>query len=251
MGFGSEPDTGNIEKAAKIDNQYAADAARNATYADRPDQFNPYGSVTWGQQQVIDPATGKPTTKWTQNQGVNQDIQKLMDTQGFMMQGNADLAGGMMNRITDEMGTAANFDQFGDVIQQQYDPTAIRGAAEDAAYQRQANRLDPQYAQSDQALEVKLRNQGLNPSDKAYQDAMGNYGRSKNDAYEQARLSSSAQGMGEANQLWNQQQQGTQTANALRDKQIQEYIAKRGFSLNEQKSLNQGNSMKDINELIT
>jgi hypothetical protein len=154
----------------------------------------------------------------------------------------------MMDRINSEMGAPADWGQFGDVQGMKYDPSQIRQAAEDAAYKRQTNRLDPRFDKEREALDIRLRNQGLGYGDSAYDSAMGTFNTGKNDAYEQARLSSSEQGMGEAGQLWNQQVQGTDMANVLRDKQIQEYLAKRGFSLGEQNALNQGQTLADLQQ---
>jgi hypothetical protein len=51
-------------------------------------------------------------------------------------------------------------------------------------YDRGASRLDPRFEQESQALDVRLRSQGLNPGDEAYDAQMGNFDRSKTDAYQ-------------------------------------------------------------------
>ena len=156
------------------------------------------------------------------------------------------MGAGMMGRIQSEMGGAPDWAQFGQAQGLDYDPSQIRQGAEDAAYQRSTNRLDPQYDQRAEALEVKLRNQGLRPGDQAYNSAMGTFGNERSDAYEQARLGASATGMQEAGQLWNQQMQGNQLANELRGQNINEYLQKRGFSLGEQVALSQGQTLTDL-----
>ena len=62
--------------------------------------------------------------------------------------------------------------------------------AGDALYQQATSRLDPMFQQREQALDIRLRNQGLQPGDEAYDNAMGNFNRDRTDAYNQAQLSS-------------------------------------------------------------
>ena len=66
-------DPADVRGAAETEGQYSRETARDVTYADRPDQYNPYGSVTWGQEMVRDPATGEMVTKWTQNEALSKD----------------------------------------------------------------------------------------------------------------------------------------------------------------------------------
>ena len=238
----------DVRGAAEVEGEFSRETARDVTYADRPDQYNPWGSVTWGQEQSIDPATGEPVTKWTQNEALNKPAQNIFDSQMGMMQGRSDLAGGLMGRVGQEMGGAPDWQQFGDVQGMEYDPSQIRGAAEDAAYQRSTNRLDPRFSGEAEQMEVDLRNKGLRPGDQAYDSTMASFGRTKNDAYEQARLGASQTGMQEAGQLWDQQMGGTQLANQLRQQQIQEYVSKRGYSLSEMERLNEGQTVADLSQ---
>jgi hypothetical protein len=161
------------------------------------------------------------------------------------------MAQGMMGRIGQEMGSPLDWDQFGEAQGLEFDPTELRGRAEDAAYGRSTSRLDPQYQQREQALEIKLRNQGLRPGDQAYDSTMSSFGRDRSDAYEQARLQSTSTGMSEANQLFQQQMGSTDMANALRQQQIQEYLGKRGQSLSEQEALMAGQGLADVQAATT
>lgn len=243
MGGSSAPDSMG---AAQVQGEMSAEAAREANYANRPDQFNPWGSVTWGTEEVIDPATGEPVTKWTQSQNFTDDSRKLYDQQMNIMGGRGAMAAGMNDRIASEMGAPADWGQFGDVHGLKNNPTELRQQAEDAAYGRATSRLDPKFAQSDEALEVKLRNQGLRQGDQAYDSAMQNASMAKNDAYQQAQYGATQAGMAESNQMYNQQMGSTEMANALRDQQIQEYLGKRNFSLSEQNKLQEGQGMADL-----
>ena len=47
----------DVVGAAREEGKISRETARDATYADRPDQNGPLGSTTWGQERVLDPAT--------------------------------------------------------------------------------------------------------------------------------------------------------------------------------------------------
>lgn len=84
------------------------------------------------------------------------------------------------------------------------DPTRLRQQAEDAVYGSATSRLDPQFAQREEAIESQLRNQGLRPGDEAYDTAMENFGRDRTDAYQQANFAAINAGRDEAAQLFGQ-----------------------------------------------
>lgn len=225
------------KKAAQIQGQTEKEIARSATYADRPDQFNPYTSTTWNQETVIDPATGEEVTKWTQNTdwtpemaGINRSMMNRVATE-------SDLASSAMNRAREDFAQGPDFDQFGDVQGLEFTGEQYRNMAEDAAYQRATNRLDPQFEADRSSTEARLRNQGLRPGDAAYDAAMETFNRRRNDAYEQARLGATAEGRAEIDGMWGRAVEENQLNNALRDKRIQEYVNKRNYNLGEARDL--------------
>ena len=57
--------------------------------------------------------------------------------------------------------------------------------AEAALHEKAVSRLDPQYAEREEALEIKLRNQGLVPGDEAYDREMRKFAHERTDAYNQ------------------------------------------------------------------
>lgn len=230
----SAPDTIGAAKQTGIEDRTTA---RDATYADRPDQYNPFGSLTWGQESYIDPATGERVSKWTQAQALSPEMQDLFDQQMGLTKGQSQLQSDAFKRAQGEMGAAPDWAQFGQGKDLEYSPDQLRQRAEDAAYGRATSRLDPQFDQRAQALEVKLRNQGLRAGDEAYDSAMSNFGRERTDAYEQAQMGAVGQGRQEAGQLYDQQLGSTEFSNALRDQNIAEYLAKRQFSLGEAQAL--------------
>jgi len=311
-----DPSPPDVRGAAETEGRYSREIARDATYADRPNQYGPLGSVEWGQTLGSDPAsesrlrgaveearrnveryssstpasnsayppgyapahppgygplnlvpyansniqgdTGRlaeaesalseaerafsaaNVTKWTQTQTLTPDLQSTLDSTLGMMKGRAGLAESLNPRIEREMGSDPDWAQFGDVVG--FDPTEQRASAEEASYQKSANRLDPRFARQRESLDIRLRNQGLVPGDQAYDAQIENFGTERTDAYEQARLGSVAAGRDEFGVAL----QGNERANALRDQQIAEYLAKRGFSLGEQKRLTEGQSLTDL-----
>jgi hypothetical protein len=227
------------QSAAPVDYEGAAiaegDAARKLTeqqtWANRPDQNNPWGSVTWDNETYYDPSTDQNLNRWTQNQTMSPALNSALQAQMGLMQGRSELGYGMMGNIAQELGQGMNWDQFGQMQnvgdQQQLSTENLPGLwgnmqqdipqyqtagtlrdlnfqnapgvnapqfglqrAEDAIYGQAQSRLDPRFQGEQQALEIKLRNQGLTPGDQAWDSAMQNQNMGKNDAYNQAQMSS-------------------------------------------------------------
>lgn len=169
--------------------------AEQQTQANRPNQTNAFGGqVRWEQG---------PNGQWTQTQGFG----GLLGGASSALQGQAAAA----------LGQPADFSQFnvgtGDEARQQ---------AVDAAYQQAASRLDPQWAQREEQMRTQLLNQGLDPSSEAYQNAMGNLGRERNDAYSGAMNSAIGQGTAAGESAFRQNLMSAQAnlANLLRGRQL-------------------------------
>lgn len=139
------------------------------TAANRPDQVDPFGnSVTWTHPGA-DPIKSKFSGgfKGDQNQWVQ--TTKLGDqAQGFADQ--------IKNQGALNFASLPELGNGQDAMQQ----------AQNAAYQQQTSRLDPKWNQSGEALRTQLLNQGLDPSSEAYGNAMSEFGRDRNDAYQGA-----------------------------------------------------------------
>lgn len=217
----SSPETPDYKGAAEATAAGSAAVTSAQTYANRPTQTNPWGTTTWDATAALDPATGEPVNKWTQNQTLNPESQAALDSQMAVTTGRSQMGEGMIGRTSNELGQPMDWDQFG---QQQRGATAegidmndlpegvgsvgtsqynmghdqYRQQAEDANYARSSNRLDTRFGQSDEAMEVKLAGQGLAPGDQAYDAAMKNYSDSKNDAYSSAQNDAITMGGAEA-----------------------------------------------------
>ena len=103
----------DVTGAAEIEGKYGVEQARNEAYANRPDQYNSFGSLTWDQERVQDPATGEWTTKWTQNENLSPEMRHILDNQMYASGEQSDLSAGMMDRIKQEMGAPLDWEQFG------------------------------------------------------------------------------------------------------------------------------------------
>jgi hypothetical protein len=256
-------------------NQGAADKEvnRDQTYANRPDQYTPWGYTKWGSTQVTDPSTGKPVTQWTQYQGLTPQLQDIYNKQVAIQGGRTDVAGALTNRMKDEFGRSMDWSglsPMGTVPTNQFtipepdigDPNAFRQKSQDAMYNMAKSRLDPQFSGKRAELEVKLRNQGIGPEDAAYKSQMAALGQQETDAYNQANWSSVGAGRDESNAMYSQMMgrnqnafnqantanqanfgqamQSSQYANQIRQQQLTEAMQKRGFSLNEINALMSG-----------
>ena len=256
-------DTPDVVGAAEREGEFSRETARDALYADRPDQYNALGSNTWQQNSVRDPATGEMTTKWTQRTNLSPEMQELYNQDVFTNTALGNTAAGLTKRANNELGQPLDWSQFGqgqegpqsagrvganlvgttpskgfgynsgnirdvgnttggdqfgyDTQQAQdvnqttaadnafnWDGVSRRQGAEDAAYQRATNRLDPQMEQRRKEAEVRLRNRGLRAGDQAYDSEMATFNTGVNDAYEQARLGSVSQGRAEDAQSYGQ-----------------------------------------------
>ena len=246
MGKSKTPPPPDYSQLAREQAKFSDAAVLKTTYGDRPTQNSAWGQTSWDTSADIDPGTGEKITKWTQNQTLDPQLQAALDSQMGLMQGRSELAGGLQGRLNESMG-AVDYDQFRDVSEVE-DPFAFRQKSEDAAYARATSRLDPRFQQSDEALEVKLRNQGLAPGDQAYDAAMGNYGREKTDAYQAAQNESVSQGRDESNLGFSQQQSQQNQTSQLRQQEIAEFLRARGQPLDDINNLVAGQGVQPASQ---
>ena len=146
---GSAPATPDFKSAAEAQAASSQNVINQQTQANRPNQVNAFGATTgW---------TKDANGNWTQTQSLGGPL------------------GGAASSL--EAMTAAN---AGAPID---NGSAVRQQAINAGYDQAASRLDPQFAQAEEAQQAQLANQGLDPGSQAYDAAAGNLARAKNDAY--------------------------------------------------------------------
>ena len=291
--MGKSNDTDYME-AAQVQGAENRAVVRDQTYANRPTQYTPFGSTTYDSYQGYDPATGEPVTQWTQTTSLTPELQYILNQQQGIEAAKGDVAGMLVNRMGDEFSQTMNWsglNPMGEVPVAQYtdpsgtfteanpyvgNPYETRQAAEDAVYQQAQSRIAPMQSGQRQALELKLRNQGLGPEDAAWQSQMQNQSQAFNDQNNQALWSANQAGRQESDSMFGQLMSQNQNvfnqnlgannqnfsqalganaqnygqamsnsryANQIRQQQLTEAMQKRGFSLNEINALMTGNQV--------
>lgn len=176
MGGGGKGGGGSAPSAP--DPYESADAQLNANVIaglitngmGRTDVNNPYYSV-------INKSLGDG--RWQQNIMLSPEQQALLDQQNSLSYNMNAQAGDTLNNL----GT---------------------GKYQDAVYNQYASRLDPQWQTTQSNLQNQLANQGISQGSAAWNTAMDQMGRSKNDAYSQAQNQSVLTGLQARNQLVNE-----------------------------------------------
>jgi hypothetical protein len=269
MGGKSNTDFGDVAASQGEEN---AGVVRDQLYANRPDQYTPWGYTSWQQDESTD-ANGNPITNWTQTTGLTPELQDIYNKQIAMQGGKADVAGQMIGRMGNEYGAPMDWrglNPMGQVPTAQYtlpeggvdNPYQTRQRAEDAVYNQAQSRIAPQQESQRAALEIKMRNQGLAPGDAAWQSQMESQGNQFNDQNNQSLWSANDAGRQESGQMFGQQMgnnqnkfnqalqsnsqnygqsmSNSQYANQIRQQQLTEAMQKRGFSLNEINAIQSG-----------
>jgi hypothetical protein len=215
--------TGAAEKTA-ASNQ---DAQTRADWANRPNQVTPFGSQTWDSSAMVDPATGKPVTSWTQTTQVAPELMKGLQEQQQLQTGRSELAGSMMGRMQGDYEKPYDWSgmtPMGEV------PTA---GATDATRQRVEQglmeRMRPENEFQSQGLETQLANQGFTRGSQGWNRAK----QQLQESQDRQKFQALEQGGAEASRQFGMQQQSAEYANKVRQQQIAEQMQRRGMSLNE------------------
>lgn len=166
-------------------------------FANRPQQYTPWGSSEWSTYGDTDPATGQAVTRWVQEQALNPQLQNALNQQLGIQQGRSDLAGGFMGRVAESYAQPfdwTNIPQTSGVPQAQLTGTYEQQSGvpqytldRSAPMQTTQTTNEPAFAQERQRIEqalfdrmrpeqqyqedrtrTMLANQGLTPGSEAY-----------------------------------------------------------------------------------
>ena len=230
--------------------------AEQQTWANRADQFTPFGNQTWQNQQVWDPSTNQYLNRWAQTTDLPEDLDAAAKAQMETTRGRSELANSLTGRMQSEYGNAMDWGGVrpggGDVAAGNLDSSEkYRQSAEDALYGRWASRAMPEQQRASTAQRTRLANMGLREGDAAYDAEMQKLGQQQGDAQQQAAFGATIGAGSEAQRMlgmdaqagaqnFGQQMQSSQYANQLRQQQIAEMMQQRGFSLNEMNALLSG-----------
>ena len=196
-------------------------AARSTADANRVNQTNPYGSITYSQTPTYDASgTLNPDAGWNMNTTLSPVQQQQFDVNNQI---NSQLGGiaqqglGYVQSALDKPLAAAN-----PLASTAGDPQLMQQNVQDALYKNSTQYLDPQFAQQDTALESKLANQGITQGSQAYNAAMLNQSNAKQQAYDSARNAATAQGVSAAQGMFGQNLSNAQLQNAASAQNLQQ-----------------------------
>lgn len=218
----STPEPVDYKGAALAEGQAARENLEAQTWANRPNQVNPWGSIDWQNTPVWDPTTGQYINRWTQTQTLSPALQEALTYQMGLASGRSALGYGMLGNVGQDLANPMDWSQFGPMqmpgqqqrLTDQGAPQLVGSVfgglpeyqteglvrqldfgdapgvmapqfgvdrAENAIYDRAWSRMGPQQQSEQQAMDIKLRNQGLVPGDQAYDSAMQNLSFKHND----------------------------------------------------------------------
>jgi len=186
-------------------------------------QETPYGNLTYEQTGTVD------APKWTSRISLSPEQQALYDTSMRSENALAGLGEAQLGRISDSVSTPFSFAGLGDA------PTAQ--SIEQLSQQGQdaiMARLNPQFAQDEEAIRSRLINQGIGQGSQAYQREMDTFNQKVNDARNQAILQGANYGGTLQNQALTRRNQG-----------IQEYTTQRNAPLNEYTAMTSGSQVQN------
>lgn len=219
--------------AAEKQGESSKEVTNMQTWANRPDQVTPYGTETWTPSHMVDPATGQSVTKWTQTTKLNPQSQAALDAQQKVDLGRSTIGANMMDRVAKEYGPTMDWSKFMPGGAQVKGGAYYDKAAGDALMKQFSDRNEPLFAAERDQTETRLRNQGLNPGDEAYDKQMSQLEQGHNDQRTDASLRASQMAGAEGQRMQGMDVSAGGYNTTQRQQQIAEEMSKRGFSLNE------------------
>jgi len=106
------PDAPDYAAAAEATGASNREAVRDQTWANRVDQFNPWGSTTFDSEMVRDPASGEMVTKWSQNQKLTPEAQAALDSQLGIDRAKSEFASRLMGRAGQTLLQDTDYSKF-------------------------------------------------------------------------------------------------------------------------------------------
>lgn len=166
------------------------------TKANRPDQYNPMGSLTWQQ----DPETGA----WTQRETWSPELLSMYNKQLGIQDTQLNKAQELLNKPEFQAPSETlGYTPYGEPLPE-YDQASGDAFANKYSEALLA-RIRPQQQQDQSAMESKLRMQGLVPGSEAYNRAYTNLLTSQGDVTAQAQLQGQLAGSQEARDVFDAQ----------------------------------------------
>lgn len=195
---------------AQAQKQMNVDTAVAQANLNRIDQVGPTGSVTYTQSGTN--ADGTP--KYTQTTSLNPQLQAITDALNGAAASNIGGAVDSLSKPLSYDGLIGIQEATGPHYKTHLDYGGLTklpgtddfGAEQarmsEAVYRKAASRLDPRFEQQESDMRSRLAAQGISENSDAYRRELDNFGRTKNDAYEQAVYSSIGAGSDEQSRLF-------------------------------------------------
>lgn len=221
--------TGPSGSVNYVEDPSAPGGYRQVTSLSQPEQD------IWNRQKATE--LGATNIAYDQLGRVRGALETPLNTSGLPT-----LSGGVdLSALQPGAGIRSNFDMGGQ-LQYGFNPgqnvqghvggdlDLQRMLGSEAVYRQAESRLDPRFAQDQKALETKLASQGFSQNSQGYKDAMADFGRTKNDAYNQAIYSGIGAGEDAANALFQRQVAQGQFANQAAGQMYQQNMGQAAFN---------------------
>jgi hypothetical protein len=180
MGKSSKtPQAPDPRVVAGAQTQQNRDTAGYNAALNRTNTYGPAGSQEFT-NTGIDPTTGAPIYR----QDIKLDPQ--LEQQWRAQLGQNDTLNQAVNNLAGQIQGQQPFSLSG-LPQMSTNYNDLRNSQADSLYKQNTAFLDPQFKQGEDALRSRMANQGIVEGSEASQNAMGDFGRSKEFAYGQAR----------------------------------------------------------------
>jgi hypothetical protein len=114
MGKKSTPAPPDYEAAAEREAEGSRQVVEAQSWANRPDQFTPWGSTSWENRSVYDPSTNQNINRWTQTQNLTPALQSALDSQVQVQLGRSQMAEGLIQNSANTLNEAMPWDQMPD-----------------------------------------------------------------------------------------------------------------------------------------
>ena len=109
----STPAPVDFKGAAIAEGEASRDLVEQQTWANRPDQVNPWGTVGWENEPVWDPTTQQNINRWTQTQTLSPALQDALQYQMGLQSGRSQLGYGMLGNVAQDLQNPMDWGQFG------------------------------------------------------------------------------------------------------------------------------------------
>ncbi len=233
-GSGSAP-TLNAASAAEAQGQASRDASLFDTYLNRPDQVTPQGTLRWTLKPGADPKNPQPGD-WVQTTALNETGQQLYDADQQLQLGLSGAGQSALDRVNSTLNQPLDTSGLAQMGQVSDFNGAERQRIEDALLAR----LNPGFAQDEEAMRSRTLNTGFELGSEGSQREQFRLDQAKNDA----RLAAIAQAGGEAERLSNISRSNATFQNQSRQQGLQEILAERALPLNELNSIRNGTQIQ-------